>query len=91
MPTKSGLMVGAGRKTGEIRSVMHDARESDFEMLAIGRYQAPSDSHLPVERYYTSEEFDDLRVYGAAIGFRKMVSGLLVRSCSHADVQSGLL
>lgn len=91
MPTKFGLMLWAGDKIGESRSAMHDEYQAEFEILVIGRYQVPSDSHLPVERCYTREEFDDLRVYGATIGFKKTVSRLLVRSCSHAEVQSGLL
>ena len=91
VPTKSGLMVGLGESMDEIHGVMRDLRRSGCDMLTIGQYLAPSDSHLPVERYYTPEEFDSLRVYGEEIGFKNVASGPLVRSSYHADLQSGLL
>ena len=91
VPTKSGLMVGLGEEIEEVYAVMHDLRQSGCDMLTIGQYLAPSDSHLPVERYYTPEEFDSLRVYGEEIGFKNVASGPLVRSSYHADAQFGLL
>ena len=88
VPTKSGLMVGLGEEIDEIKQVMRDLRAHGCTMLTIGQYLAPSDSHLPVERYYTPEEFDELRVYGESIGFRHVASGPLVRSSYHADSQA---
>lgn len=91
VPTKSGLMVGLGETVAEIKAVMRDLRQNNCKMLTIGQYLAPSDSHLPVERYYTPDEFDALRQYGEEIGFDNVASGPLVRSSYHADAQSGLL
>ena len=91
VPTKSGLMVGLGETILKIRDVIRDLRGSGCRMLTIGQYLAPSDSHLPVERYYTPEEFDQLRVYAASIGYESVASGPLVRSSYHGDRQSGLL
>lgn len=92
VPTKSGLMVGLGEKIDEIKTVMQDLRGHGATMLTIGQYLAPSDSHLPIERYYTPEEFELLRKYGEQIGFKHVASGPLVRSSYHADVQaSGVL
>lgn len=91
VPTKSGLMVGLGETMQEVRTVMHDLRRSICEMLTIGQCLVPSDLHLPVERYCTLQEFDALRVYGKAIGFKNVASGPLVRSSYRADAQSGLL
>ena len=88
VPTKSGLMVGLGEEMEEIKETMRDLREHDCNMLTIGQYLAPSDSHLPVERYYTPDEFDELRVYGEEIGFDHVASGPLVRSSYHADQQA---
>jgi len=90
VPTKSGLMVGLGETVDEVRAVMYDLRQSGCDMLTIGQYLAPSDSHLPVERYYTPEEFESLRVFGEEIGFNNVASGPLVRSSYHADAQFGL-
>jgi lipoic acid synthetase len=91
VPTKSGLMVGLGEETDEIKAVMRDLREHGCSMLTIGQYLAPSDSHLPVERYYSPDEFDALKLYGESIGFKHVASGPLVRSSYHADVQASSL
>ncbi|CAA6822120.1 MAG: Lipoate synthase [uncultured Thiotrichaceae bacterium] len=88
VPTKSGLMVGLGEEIEEIKEVMRDLRAHGCRMLTVGQYLAPSDSHLPVERYYPPEEFEQLREYGEAIGFDHVASGPLVRSSYHADRQS---
>jgi len=90
VPTQSGLMVGLGEASGEIHEVMHDLRQTGCDLLTIGQYLAPSDSHLPVERYCTPEEYESLRFYGEKFGFRKVTSGPSVRSSYHADAQSGL-
>ncbi len=91
VPTKSGLMVGLGETPEEIKATMRDLRANDCNMLTIGQYLAPSDSHLPVERYYAPDEFDALRVYGEKIGFEHVASGPLVRSSYHADQQAKAL
>lgn len=91
VPTKSGLMVGLGEEIDEIKVVMQDLRNHGATMLTIGQYLAPSDSHLPIERYYTPQEFDELKVYGELIGFKHVASGPLVRSSYHADAQAASL
>ena len=91
VPTKSGLMVGLGEEVEEIKAVMRDLRAHGATMLTIGQYLAPSDAHLPIERYYIPEEFDALKDYGEQIGFRHVASGPLVRSSYHADVQASTL
>jgi lipoic acid synthetase len=48
--TKSGIMVGLGETDEEILQVMRDLREHNVDMLTIGQYLAPSNSHLPVRR-----------------------------------------
>lgn len=87
IPTKSGLMTGLGESMDEIKQTMRDLRKHDCNMLTIGQYLAPSDSHLPVEKYYTPEEFEEFKVYGEEIGFDSVASGPLVRSSYHADLQ----
>lgn len=88
VPTKSGLMVGLGEDIEEIKETMRDLRVHGVKMLTVGQYLAPSDSHLPVERYYAPDEFEALRVYGEEIGFEHVASGPLVRSSYHADQQA---
>ena len=91
IPTKSGLMVGLGEQVEEIKAVMRDLRAHGCSMLTIGQYLAPSDSHLPIEVYYTPQQFEGLKEYGESIGFKHVASGPLVRSSYHADVQAASL
>lgn len=88
IPTKSGLMVGLGETMDEIKQTIQDLYDHGCRMLTVGQYLAPSDSHLPVERYYPPEEFVEIQVYAEALGFKHVASGPLVRSSYHADQQA---
>ncbi|MEN8177096.1 MAG: lipoyl synthase [Pseudomonadota bacterium] len=90
-PTKSGLMLGLGETREEVEQVMRDLREHGCEMLTLGQYLQPSRDHLPVERYVSPEEFDELRVQGESMGFTNVASGPMVRSSYHADLQANPL
>ncbi|MFQ6057508.1 MAG: lipoyl synthase [Anaerolineae bacterium] len=83
--TKSGMMVGLGEEWGEIMQVMADLRVVNCDVLTIGQYLRPSAQHLPIERYYTPQEFDQLRAEGERLGFKHVESGPLVRSSYHAE------
>lgn len=85
--TKSGIMVGLGETMDEVKTAMEDLREWDVDILTIGQYLQPSRKHLPIERYYRPEEFDELQDFGASIGFKWVESGPLVRSSYHAEKQ----
>lgn len=85
--TKSGIMVGLGETIEEVRETMRDLREWGVDILTIGQYLQPSKKHLPIERYYTPDEFDELKRFGGEIGFRWVESGPLVRSSYHAEQQ----
>ena len=56
--TKSGIMLGLGEPMDEVKAVMQDLRNWGVDILTIGQYLQPSRHHLPIERYYTLEEFD---------------------------------
>ena len=85
--TKSGIIVGMGETTGEVLETMGDLREVDCDLLTIGQYLRPSPQHLPIDRFYTPAEFDQLREAGVAMGFKHVASGPLVRSSYHAGEQ----
>ncbi len=85
--TKSGIMVGLGETMDEIKDVMRDLRSWGVSILTIGQYLQPSRQHLPIERYYTLEEFAELKEFGLGIGFQWVESGPLVRSSYHAADQ----
>ncbi len=86
--TKSGFMVGMGETGEELQSVLYDLRAAGCEIVSIGQYLQPTQAHLVVHRYYEPEEFEDLKQYGMALGFRHVESGPLVRSSYHAEQQS---
>jgi lipoic acid synthetase len=88
VPTKSGIMLGLGETRSEVEAVMQDLRDHDCEMLTLGQYLQPSRDHLPVDRFVTPEEFEELRLLGERIGFSNVASGPMVRSSYHADLQA---
>ncbi len=85
--TKSGIMVGLGETLDEVKAVMRDQRSWGVDILTVGQYLQPSKKHLPIDRYYTLEEFAEIKEYGLSIGFRWVESGPLVRSSYHAAEQ----
>jgi lipoic acid synthetase len=91
VPTKSGLMLGLGETREEVEAVMRDLRAHDCDMLTLGQYLQPSRDHLPVARFVTPGEFDELREVGEALGFSNVASGPMVRSSYHADRQANPL
>jgi lipoic acid synthetase len=89
IPAKSGLMVGVGETREEVEEAIRDLHAHGVSMITIGQYLAPSNAHLPVERYVTPEEFAHYREYGLALGVRQVASAPLVRSSFHAEEQAG--
>ena len=85
--TKSGLMVGVGETWDEIINTLKDLRESDCDLLTIGQYIKPTPKHADVIKWYTPEEFIELRSIAMDLGFKGAVSGPLVRSSYKADEQ----
>jgi lipoyl synthase len=82
--TKSGIMCGLGEEWDELLIAMGDLRAQDVDILTLGQYLRPSTDHLPVARWYTPAEFDELRQRGMEMGFRHVEAGPLVRSSYHA-------
>ncbi len=86
--TKSGIMLGLGEEIDEVKQLLQDLRAHQVDMLTLGQYLQPSSHHLPVERYVTPEEFDQLAEYAKQLGFSNVASGPMVRSSYHADLQA---
>lgn len=84
LKVKSGVMVGLGETREELRATLGDLRECGVEVVTVGQYLQPHVRRLPVERYYTPEEFEEIRREGEALGFGVVESGPLVRSSYHA-------
>lgn len=84
IPTKSGLMLGHGETEAEILETLRDLRSIGCDRLTLGQYMRPSLDHLPVQKYWTPEEFDRLGELAREMGFSHVRSGPLVRSSYHA-------
>lgn len=84
IPTKSGLMLGHGETVEEIVETLQDLRAVGCDRLTLGQYLRPSLDHLPVQKYWTPQEFDDLGAIARELGFSHVRSAPLVRSSYHA-------
>ena len=84
IPTKSGLMLGLGETRDEVIDTLKALRAVDCQRITLGQYLRPSLSHLPVDRYWTPAEFEELADVARELGFAQVRSGPLVRSSYHA-------
>ena len=84
IPTKTGVILGMGETNEEVVAVMKDLRAVDVDILTLGQYLRPSDSHIALDRYVTPDEFTWFRQVGMELGFRHVESAPLVRSSYHA-------
>lgn len=85
MPTKSGIMVGLGETRPQLDQTLQDLLDHGCDMLTIGQYLQPTRNHLPVQKYYPPEEFDELADMARHMGFKKVASGPFVRSSYKAE------
>lgn len=88
IPTKSGLMVGLGETDEEIIEELKDMRAHNIDLLTIGQYLAPSNHHLPVQRYVHPDTFKRFESEALAMGFSGAACGPMVRSSYWADQQA---
>jgi lipoic acid synthetase len=88
VPTKSGLMVGLGETDEEIIEELKDMRAHNIDLLTIGQYLAPSNHHLPVQRYVHPDTFKRFETEALALGFNGAACGPMVRSSYWADQQA---
>jgi lipoic acid synthetase len=84
IPTKSGLMLGLGETSEEIKETLQDLLEVGCSILTLGQYLQPSSAHLPVKRFIHPEEFDSRRETALSMGFSEVASGPFVRSSYRA-------
>jgi lipoic acid synthetase len=85
--TKTGVMLGLGETIDEVREIMADLVEISCDIFTLGQYLQPSVKHLPVVRFWTPEEFQQLKSEGEAMGLGHVEAGPLVRSSYHAEQQ----
>lgn len=83
--TKSGLMVGLGERSDEVRALLEQLREAEVDIVTVGQYLRPSRENLPVEEYVHPDVFASYREFGEGLGFRHVFSGPFVRSSYRAE------
>lgn len=83
--TKTSLMVGLGETWQEIHEALVDIKNAGVDIVTFGQYLQPSKRHLNVERFYTPEEFEELKRLSLKMGFKFVASGPLVRSSYKAS------
>ncbi|KMY55392.1 lipoyl synthase [Bacillus sp. FJAT-27231] len=86
-PTKSSIMIGLGETKEEIIETMDDLLANNVDIVTIGQYLQPTKRHLKVQKYWSPEEFNELKEIALSKGFSHCEAGPLVRSSYHADEQ----
>ena len=89
--SKTSLMLGLGESEDELLESFNDIRSAGVDVLTLGQYMRPTINHLPVERWYSPEEFQYMKKLALDIGFKEVASGPLVRSSYRADKISHLI
>ncbi len=82
--TKSGLMVGLGETFAQLEETLYDLKNVGVDIITIGQYIQPSKAHLEVAKFYTLDEFEELKTLARKVGFKNYQIGPLVRSSYHA-------
>lgn len=78
--TKSSIMLGLGETEEELKEAFEDLRSYQIDILTLGQYLRPSMAHLPIEKYYSPDEFKHLEEIAKNFGFAYVAAGPMVRS-----------
>ena len=82
---KSGLMLGLGESNGEVLETLQRLHDAGCRCVTLGQYLRPNPQKLPVVRYVSPEEFDELAAEAKRIGFAHVFAGPFVRSSYRAE------
>jgi lipoic acid synthetase len=84
---KSSIMLGLGETRDEVLQTLDDLRAADADIVNIGQYLQPTKTNIPVQKYWSPDEFAELRDAAFQRGFLHCEAGPLVRSSYHAGEQ----
>ncbi len=85
LTTKSGLIVGMGETVDEVVATLADLAAIGVDIVTVGQYLRPTSHHLPIARWWTPEEFDELaRIGTEELGLAHVEASPLTRSSHHA-------
>jgi lipoyl synthase len=91
LATKSGLIVGMGETFDEVLSTLADLKGVGVDIVTIGQYLRPTSNHLPVARWWTPQEFVQLKAAGEDMGLPHVEASPLTRSSYHARLAASAL
>ena len=84
--TKSGFMLGLGENLKQVVGLLEDLKRNSVDIITIGQYLQPSKENISVSKYYTPEEFEDIKKEALKIGFMAVEAGPFVRSSYCAEI-----
>ena len=64
--------------------MLGDLRDAGCQAVTIGQYLQPTPQQVPVERYWSPEEFEGLELAGTELGL-EIFAGPFVRSSYRAE------
>jgi lipoic acid synthetase len=82
---KSGLMVGLGETSDEIKETMLDLYQVGCDIITIGQYLQASPKKLKVTSFISPSQFQEWEKYGYEIGLKYIYAGPFVRSSHNAQ------
>lgn len=78
--TKTSIMVGLGETWDELLKTLEDVKAAGVNIITFGQYLQPTLNHLPVLKFYTPDEFVELKTIAKRMGFDFVASGAMIRS-----------
>ncbi|MXV99243.1 MAG: lipoyl synthase [Acidimicrobiaceae bacterium] len=84
LTTKSSIIAGMGETHDEVVQTLADLHAAGTDIVTIGQYLRPSARHLPVDRWWPPEAFEQWKEIGESMGLSHVESSPLTRSSYHA-------
>lgn len=83
---KSGIMVGLGETSDEVKETLKDLKQAGCDIVTIGHYLQASRLKIPVKAFISPEMFKEYEQFGLEIGIPHMYCGPFVRSSYNANL-----
>ena len=84
LTTKSSIIAGMGETHDEVVQTLADLHAAGTDIVTIGQYLRPSARHLPVDRWWPPEAFEQWKQIGESMGIGHVEASPLTRSSYHA-------
>ena len=91
IPTKSSIMLGLGETKDEVIVAIKDIRATGVTLINLGQYLQPTKNHAPVQKFWTPDEFAELKTIALDQGFHHVESAPLVQRGGDWRISSGFL